>query len=373
MNRRDTDGGRTYRDVAQALAKRVTEGRIGPGQFLPRERDVQEEFGVARTTVRRALKLLVELGHAEAVPNRGVRARIATSRATGCRIAFIDGNTGVLGRLYTELSHRFTGRGDHLVHIDSQRLGLEAAVAYAREKRFDGAFVWSFEGFPDPEFLRKASAEFPIVLLDHGIPGFETDLVGFDDLRIGQEATESLFAGGASRVGVAGMLDMLDVTHRRFSGYLKGVFAKHGTPSAADFLFTYTSGPQPEDHRTLARRLRDEDRPDGLLVLQDEFLMGVVRTVLDAGLRIPEDLRLVAIGDDFTVELGGEPVPAVRLDWDDFAAQAFELMRDRLDGHAGPSRRRTAAHVFPPSPLRSSPLPGDVILTRSSKSRPHAT
>ncbi|MFB9882991.1 GntR family transcriptional regulator [Planobispora siamensis] len=72
-----------YRQVADALREEIDAGRLAPRRPLPSETHLQQEFGVARDTVRRAIALLADLGLVRTVPGRGtyVRARAVTSVA----------------------------------------------------------------------------------------------------------------------------------------------------------------------------------------------------------------------------------------------------------------------------------------------------
>jgi DNA-binding FadR family transcriptional regulator len=70
-----------YRQVANAIRADIEAGRLRPRRPLPSELHLQQEFGVARDTVRRAIGYLAELGLVRTVPGRGtfVRARTSTS------------------------------------------------------------------------------------------------------------------------------------------------------------------------------------------------------------------------------------------------------------------------------------------------------
>jgi len=54
-----------YRQVAAILRDRIEAGQYRPGQRLPSINDLVGEFGVARTTAGKALRLLVDEGQAE--------------------------------------------------------------------------------------------------------------------------------------------------------------------------------------------------------------------------------------------------------------------------------------------------------------------
>ena len=50
--------GAAYRQLAGVLRDRIRSGELPPGQRMPSEKDLHDEFGLARETVRRALGVL---------------------------------------------------------------------------------------------------------------------------------------------------------------------------------------------------------------------------------------------------------------------------------------------------------------------------
>lgn len=64
-------GGRTSEEVRRALAERIGNGQLRPGQRLGAERALAAELGVSRATLRQALAVLEEAGVVRRVPGRG--------------------------------------------------------------------------------------------------------------------------------------------------------------------------------------------------------------------------------------------------------------------------------------------------------------
>ncbi|MEU0564562.1 GntR family transcriptional regulator [Nonomuraea sp. NPDC005983] len=60
-----------YMVVANHIAARIERGELKPGQRIPSELDLAEQYGVARMTVRRALKELRERGLIRSVHGKG--------------------------------------------------------------------------------------------------------------------------------------------------------------------------------------------------------------------------------------------------------------------------------------------------------------
>ena len=63
--------------VAGTIGKRIVAGQYKPGDTLPTEPEVQAEFGVSRTAVREAIRLLAAKGLTASRPKVGTRVRPA--------------------------------------------------------------------------------------------------------------------------------------------------------------------------------------------------------------------------------------------------------------------------------------------------------
>jgi GntR family transcriptional repressor for pyruvate dehydrogenase complex len=62
---------RLYEQIVVQIEESISEGRLKPGDQLPAERELAQQFGVSRTAVREAVKTLCEKGLVEAYSGRG--------------------------------------------------------------------------------------------------------------------------------------------------------------------------------------------------------------------------------------------------------------------------------------------------------------
>lgn len=62
---------RLYEQIVAQIEQSIVKGALKPGDQLPAERDLAQQFGVSRTAVREAVKALREKGLVEAYPGRG--------------------------------------------------------------------------------------------------------------------------------------------------------------------------------------------------------------------------------------------------------------------------------------------------------------
>jgi DNA-binding GntR family transcriptional regulator len=63
-----------HADIVSQLRDFIVEGNLAPGSRIP-ERELCEKFGISRTPLREALKVIAAEGLIELLPNRGARVR----------------------------------------------------------------------------------------------------------------------------------------------------------------------------------------------------------------------------------------------------------------------------------------------------------
>lgn len=73
------DTQKLYQKIALAIAATITDGRYSPGQKLPSERELADEFGVSRPTIRDAMIALEFQGLVEARQGSGVYVTLTTT------------------------------------------------------------------------------------------------------------------------------------------------------------------------------------------------------------------------------------------------------------------------------------------------------
>jgi DNA-binding LacI/PurR family transcriptional regulator len=321
---------KNYREIADDLIASIRSRKVEPGSLLPTERELQSRFGAGRSIVRRALAQVVEEGWGEAIPNRGVMALKGKCKAKSRNIAYVDHCSGFNRNLFVHLSVGLQRLDYHLVLVDSEDHGVEGALEYANQHGFAAAFVWSKVGFANAAKVQEVMAEMPLIALDHSLKTVVTDLFSDDNHHGALAATKHLASLGRKRIGITGFYDMSEVCHDRFGGYLMGLFESGRQPSPRDFLFTATSDQYEADTLNLERRLRDHDRPDALFVLQDDQASAIVEAVDRCGLRVPQDVAIVAFRNDVVPTIGDVALTTVGVEWESYATACIERLVRRL-------------------------------------------
>ena len=93
----------SYRRVYQTIKSRISGGIYRAGTLLPTESELEQEFGVSRTTIRRATNLLTSGGYLRPCQGRGTEVLDCSTSQRLNRIISVV-HQRLLGRLFITLA-----------------------------------------------------------------------------------------------------------------------------------------------------------------------------------------------------------------------------------------------------------------------------
>jgi LacI family transcriptional regulator len=136
------------------------------------------------------------------------------------------------------------------------------------------------------------------VLLDRTFPGVMANFVGVDDEEAGRLAVEHLIEQGCARIAhIRG--PEVSTALGRLAGY-RQTLAKHGLAERPEYIVRGTSGDDGADssgYVVMGRLLQLDPRPDAVFCYNDPIAMGAMKAILEARLRVPEDVAVVGCGN----------------------------------------------------------------------------
>ena len=146
----------------------------------------------------------------------------------------------------------------------------------------------------DMTIIRKASRDYPIVVLDRVIsePYIKSMLV--NNYAPEKELIETLIKKGCKRFAFLGGLDTLD-TKERYRALIDTLEANHLTLKREDYYagdFREKSG-----HQAARLIMLKESLPDVLVCANDDMAIGAIRTFKENGIRVPDGLSVVGFDD----------------------------------------------------------------------------
>ena len=101
---------RLYEQIVQQIEESILKGALKPGDQLPAERELAEQFGVSRTAVREAVNALREKGLVEAYSGRAVhRFEHVLDELADCRVD-LRNRLGYFAQPFVREDENFTDR-----------------------------------------------------------------------------------------------------------------------------------------------------------------------------------------------------------------------------------------------------------------------
>ncbi len=329
---------KSYREIAEAIRQEWIVNCTEEGARLPTERELQLRMGVSRVTISRAMHLLAEQGIIEQRRGSGTYVRhIGTTAPPKPTLGFIAP--------YIAPAGFYSGPLPSLVHMGiEERAGelgyqvISAASHYSVDTesqlidhfRVSGAVgVILMPVTSDPKRslerahhdpLARRWRDTPIAVVDLGAPAWGRPMVCMNNYRLGYDMTVALIRHGCRRILFMDTNHSALHTsiHARRAGYQRAMEV-NGLPippayrlwplTVTDFRpdlvlrlaaqeqlpgFNRTSD---QDDMQLLRQLTDslltlDPLPDAVIAWEDATAMGLIRQVIERGIRVPDELRI---------------------------------------------------------------------------------
>ncbi len=149
---------RLYEQIVQQIEESILKGALKPGDQLPAERELAQNFGVSRTAVREAVKALREKGLVEAYSGRGT---------------FITNGTSQAIRQSLDLMSRI-GQQEGLADLAELRQILEPEIAALAAERIEDQLLATMReavatmdrSLHDPDAYIEADLDFHLALAE---------------------------------------------------------------------------------------------------------------------------------------------------------------------------------------------------------------
>lgn len=337
--------GPKYKQILNDLASEIRNGKYQPGQKLPSEAALIERFGTSRITVGRSLRELTQMGLVERVAGSGTFVRRGLAPAGGLDFGLLIPNLGEtdifepicqgMAESRQATPHTLlwsqTSGGD----ADKGRQALNLCRQYINRK-VAGVFFAPLEHAPDKDQVNLEitslidAAGIPMILLDRDVLPFpqrsKHDLVGIDNRRAAYMATAHLLQLGCRRVGFVAQAGSAPTVEARLAGYREALIGA-GFPLDPNLEFAFVSIGEAEARRLLEK----QHRCDGLVCANDRIAGQTMHCLLDAGKRIPQDMRIAGIDDVGYANLLPVPLTTIHQPCREIGVAAMGAMLDRIE------------------------------------------
>lgn len=212
---------------------------------------------------------------------------------------------------------------------------LDKQVALLRQKRVDGLVIFPVSSHEQVDLYRKLiDADMPFVTFLRYLNDLTLPYVGNDECEIGRLATQHLLDLGHRRIaclrGYPGARD----AHQRAEGYCQALreagIAVDNRLIAGD-NFTLESGERATDD-LLSRKVDFT----AIVASSDLVAVGAIRRLWSAGLRIPQDVSVVGLGNLDVGRYFNPPLTTIDQKPEELGRRCFHMLMERINDSKGP-------------------------------------
>lgn len=184
------------------------------------------------------------------------------------------------------------------------------------------------------EIAEMIDAGIPVVAYDREVADPRADVVIADNVRATWAATQLLIDAGHRDIAYVGGRREVETGAERLDGFELTMRAAGLAPRSVDGAFKVARA-----RAAVGALLAESDRPSALVVGNNLMTVGALGAIGDHALRVPDDIALVGIDDPFWAEFVDPPLTTVAQPVRRMAADAMELLLDRVAGTRTDPRR----------------------------------
>ena len=303
--------------------------------------DIARDLKVSVVTVSKALR---NQGKISAATRKRVlrRAKELHYQMNWVARSLVTRRTYTIGLLLPEITHPFFAEIARAVTQTVRPHGYHVIISYFEEdpelelseadsllaRQVDGLIIASAQPVHCLDlFQRVQRRKVPYVLIDRPITGLRASFVGVDNRAIGRLATEHLIARGCRRIGHLRGPEM-GIATERFEGYRRAL-AKGGLRVSARYVVAGGHGDE-AGYEGMRQLLQVRPIPDGVFCYNDPIAIGAIKAILEAGLKVPNDISVVGAGNVHYSDVLAVPLTTVDQGTCQIGTRAAELLIEQI-------------------------------------------
>ena len=293
---------------------------------------------ISTETRERVLKRMKELNYR---PNLAARA-------------LVTGRSYIAGLVVPDLVHPFFGQVAKAISSVLRKKGYSLVLSSSEDdpeleqqeidqllaRRVDVLIIASTQSTVET-FRRLEDQKIPYVLIDRKFDGLAANFVGVDDEAVGALAATHLVEVGCRRIAHIGG-PAVSTALGRADGFRLALRANR-LASPAEYVVMREHGDdagEASGYEAMKRLLELKQRPDGVFCYNDPTAMGAMKAVLEAGLRVPEDVAIVGCGNVAYADFLRVPLTSVDQQCDAIGDRTARMALGLLENGA-PAKHKT--------------------------------
>jgi LacI family repressor for deo operon, udp, cdd, tsx, nupC, and nupG len=180
-----------------------------------------------------------------------------------------------------------------LCETNTLRSREDVFFSMLKQKTVDG--IISLDPAVSRDNLIEYGAKYPVIQCCEYQEALDVPYVTIDNEQAAFDAVSDLLATGCRRIALVNAAGTFGYARMRREGYLRAL-REQGVGVDPALMFEYRIGE--DSGAEVARRLLDlKPLPDGVFFVSDVIAVGAQRALIDAGVRVPEDVAVFGFDD----------------------------------------------------------------------------
>jgi DNA-binding LacI/PurR family transcriptional regulator len=328
--------------IKSEILKQIELGNFSRGALLPSERNLARDFRVSYMTARKAVNILVGEKYLERIPGKGTFVHNNLSENK------IQKQIGIICPAwespeiseYIMYASEAANENNFLLKPYYYRFWEDKTIADAWEST-DALIMVSpgpLNTLPDTLRRKFASNEKPVIIV--GVPGLE---YGFDTVMGKPEselslAMDVLREAGHCKIAYVDQYNLVDNRSIRssqdFYNRWSEIIDETLGPDMIEKLYLGVScSPYRLPHKAIYEKLKKTfpQMPFTALVISVSHLWGAIAAFEDMGVKIPDDVSIVAIGDRQEVSFYRPAPTYIKVSRKEHMFQAVNAIKQRIE------------------------------------------
>lgn len=303
-------------------------------------KDIAKEFGVAVSTVSRALHNSNEVSDelkkniCDYAAAHHYQPNMLATSLRNCRVE----RTKTIGVIIPKFVHYFfscvlSGIETTASHQGYSIMVAQSDEAYENEKkimqRFNAARVCGVivslakDTKQYDHFQELLNIKVPIVFYDRICTELKTSRVVVDDYAGAFEAVDYMIKTGCRRVAFLGSVMTLEIAKNRCNGYKDALLKNH---IKIDERLIMQCDKQGDAHLLLPKLLLDKDRPDALFAINDDIAFEALQVCRELNLDVPKDVSICGFSNSTITKVCNPQLTSVEQRGYDVGVEAAKIL-----------------------------------------------
>ena len=329
-----------YLQIIEDIKAQILSKQLKPGDKLASHHELTRAYDVSLITVKRALNEMLKEGLLYSRAGKG------TYVSPNVHVGSLS-DQGTLGFVLTDFKNPFFTQMLHTVEKYASQSGYHLIFSYSSDNAekeesqilklksmgVQGLIVASTEHVNEatPAIRQLHSENFPYIMVSY-IDDDSIYYVGTDHEKGAFLAAEHLIKLGYQKIGFLNAELGNHLGELRKRGFVRAL-EKHTKVLNEQYQYTFPYKRKDyESGYSIGEQFsQSEDRPDALFIYNDASALGFQHAVLNAGLKIPEDVAIVGF-DDIRQDLRAQiPLTTVHQPTEEIGKRAVENLIKRIN------------------------------------------